>query len=86
MAVDNGNGSPAGPRGAHAVLAITSALKEDEASRTLVRLDERTKSIREDMLKKEELTGFKNWMLTGVITVLLLLVGLLVTIILGKNV
>lgn len=81
MAASNGNGSRTGPRGADAVLAITSALKSDEASRTLERLDERTKSIQNDMVKKEHLTGFKNWMLGGVIGVLLLLVGLLATIV-----
>ena len=81
MAASNGNGSRTGPSGADAVLAIASTQKLDEVSRTLVRLDERTKSIQNDMVKKEHLTGFKNWMLGGVIGVLLLLVGLLATIV-----
>ena len=70
MAASNGNDSRTGPPGADATLAITSAL-------TLERLDERTKSIQSDMVKREDLTKLRNWMLGGVIAVLLLLLGLL---------
>ena len=86
MAASNGNDSRTGPHGADAVLAITSALKSDEASRALERLDERTKSIQSEMVRKEHLMGFKNWMLGGVVVVLLLLVSLLATIVFSNGV